>query len=287
MKKLTTFLAASLLGLSSLASAAPSLEVHAGGSIRVTASASASAGSASAHGSVVVVRDHRTPAPVYRPIVEQQVPVYTEVTWQRPAPAWITLGTVATGTQTVVPSDRKLDTLTFAIEGRVDLDKVVVYFEGQTSPQITKIKSVLTSRSTMPVIDLAGNNREIKRVILYSAASSRGEITVLGRNGRDAAPITMPGWSTIGATATGQQWFTLPAARSYDSFALAANGTNVALDKVVLRYADGTAQTLQIDKLIGANRRAAVVEVPTNKKIKAVIVFTDADARGDVMLFAK
>src|SRR5688572_5393080 len=167
MKKLTTFLAASLLGLSSLASAAPSLEVHAGGSIRVTASASASA-----HGQVIV-RDHRTPT--YRPVVEQQVPVhtsYSEVTWTRPAPAWFTLGTVATGKQTIVPSNRLLDSLTFEVEGRVEIEKVAIFFEGQTSPQISKLDAVLTERSRMPVINLAGTNREIKRVIVYSTASA-------------------------------------------------------------------------------------------------------------------
>jgi hypothetical protein len=285
MKKLTTFLAASLLGLSSLASAAPSLEVHAGGSIRVTASASASAGSASAHGSVVV-RDHRTPAPVYRPIVEQQVPVYTEVTWQRPAPAWITLGTVATGKQTIVPSDRLLDSLTFDIEGRVEIEKVAIYFEGQTSPQISKLDTVLTEGMRMPIIDLAGSNREIKRVIVYSTASNRGEITVLGRNDRDAAQIVMPGWSKLAALGTGKQMFTLESERRYSSLALVGSGSNIELEQVVVHYTDGTAQTFELDAMLGTNRRAAAIELQ-NKKVKSVIVYTDADARGDVMLFAK
>jgi hypothetical protein len=281
MKKLTTFLAASLLGLSSLASAAPSLEVHAGGSIRVTASASASA-----HGQVIV-RDHRTPT--YRPVVEQQVPVhtsYSEVTWTRPAPAWFTLGTVATGKQTIVPSNRLLDSLTFEVEGRVEIEKVAIFFEGQTSPQISKLDAVLTERSRMPVINLAGTNREIKRVIVYSTASASGEITVLGRNDRDAAQIVMPGWSKLAAMGTGKQMFALETERRYSSLALVGSGSNIELEQVVVRYTDGTQQNFKLDAMLGTNRRAAAIELQ-NKKVKSVIVYTDADATGDVMLFAK
>ena len=91
---------------------------------------------------------------------------------------WSKLGTVSTGKQTLKFDDAcKYDRLALTFNGPVQLNKVLINFaNGDT--QVVSYDELMSSTSRTPVIDLAGNDRAIAGVIVYTDAAAHGELTL-------------------------------------------------------------------------------------------------------------
>jgi hypothetical protein len=296
MKKLATLLAASLLGLGTVASADPSFKMHGHVSVTIggtTASASSGAGTASA----VIIRDHRTPQPAPGQLAHNVRWIKPKQVIVRPAPRpmppeppvvilpspWVELGTVAPGKQTINGVDgMKLDSLMLEIKGSLDLRQVVVRFaDGQE--QLAKFDGFEGSRK---FIDLAGKDREIARVIVYSKGSS-GEIRVLGRNDVNRTlPSPVTEWSKLGTVSSGKQTLKLDCTKPFDVLGLTIEGS-VHLHKVLVRFANGESQVMSYEERYTGDMRAPIIDLAgTDRVIASVIVYTDSDDRGEVSLYA-
>jgi hypothetical protein len=301
MKKLATFVTASLLGITSVATAKPakpSIELNGTASVSVSVSTSSTAGNAHASGTLVV-RDHRNPPPlIVRPIRNQWLKNH----WKRvrpkpvivrpdPKPAiilpspWRTLGTVATGKQTLgakVFDGMKLDSLMLEVSGPVDLKQVLVDFgDGQT--QHVKFDDVDAKRR---FIDLAGSDREIQRLIVYSKGD-RGSIKILGRNDANRTmPEPLTRWSKLGTMATGKQTLKLDTAKRFDLLALEISG-KVRLNKVLITFANGDTQVVAYDETLTASMRTPIIDLAGDDRVLAsVILYTDRAQHGEVTLYA-
>jgi hypothetical protein len=298
MKKLATFVTASLLGITSVASAKPakpSIEISGNASVTVTVSTSSTAGSAHASGTLVV-RDHRNPPPlVVRPIRTQ----WLENHWKlvRPKPVivrpepkpviilpspWRELGTVSTGKQKLSGDafdGIKLDSLMLEVSGPVDLKQVLINFgDGQT--QLVKFDDYDAKRR---FIDLAGSDREIQGMLIYSKGD-RGSIKVLGRNDYNRTmPEPLTRWSRLGTMATGKQKLELDMTKPFDLLALEVSG-KVHLNKVLITFANGDTQVVAYDE---TPMRTPIIDLAGNDRvIKSVLLYTDAAAHGEVTLYA-
>jgi hypothetical protein len=100
----------------------------------------------------------------------------------RPMYRWDTLGSVATGKQSLkLDSARRYNVIALGTSsGSVHVKQILVRFEdGQE--QLSKIDMVISGRGQMPVLDLAGNGRLIRQIIVYSEPSSYGDLTVYAR----------------------------------------------------------------------------------------------------------
>jgi hypothetical protein len=304
MKKLATFITASLLGITSVASAKPgkppieltgSVSVSVSGGI--TVSTSSSAGNAHASGTVVV-RDHRNPPPLIVPPIRNSA-LRNHLRRVRPRPVviqpdrpvivlpspWRELGTVATGKQTLrgdMFDNRKLDSLMLEVSYGVDLKQILINFgDGQT--QLVKFDDVDAKRR---FIDLAGNDREIQGMIIYSKGD-RGSIKVFGRNDYNRTmPEPLTRWSKLGTMATGKQTLKLDTNKKFDMLALDVSGT-VHLNKVLITYANGETQLVAYDETLTASMRTPIIDLAGDDRVIAsVILYTDKAAHGEVTLFA-
>ena len=295
MKKLATLLAASILGLGSVASADTSFEIH--GSVTVSASASAGSHTATA----TVIRDHRTAGsmPVVvggrwlskrlRPIKRNQpVIVRPEPRPLPPRPVivlpqpYFELGIVGAGKQTLHPDAMRLDSLMLEVPSTLDLRQVLIRF---TDGQEQKVKFDGYD-GKFKLVDLAGTDRQIAAIIVYSKGD-RGEIRVMGRN--DFNPLTpsvVTQWSKLGTVSTGKQTLKFDDACKYDRLALTFSGS-VQLNKVLIHFANGDTQVVSYDELMSSKSRTPVIDLAGNDRmIASVIVYTDAAAHGEVTLYA-
>src|SRR5262245_49338482 len=133
MNKLTTFVTASLLGISSLAAAQPAKSAF---ELDAKANLTVSFGTGNTAGGVVIIHDNRRPAPAPTPVVRPLPMQWAKFHWPRrpdprpaivPASPWMVLGTVGTGKETLRPAafgDTRFDSLMLDIDGYVYLDKV-------------------------------------------------------------------------------------------------------------------------------------------------------------------
>jgi len=94
---------------------------------------------------------------------------------------WTSLGVVSTGKQQVnPPANRRYDLIQLEVTGRVYLFQVAIEFDNHQT-QVVPIRRMVDARNPLPAIDLAGNDRSVLRVIVYSALAPGGEVTVLAR----------------------------------------------------------------------------------------------------------
>jgi hypothetical protein len=287
MKKLATLITASLIGLTSVASADSSIDF--------SATASVSFGTSASTGSVLV-RDHRTPPPAHvkpirlpiarfkwRPIkVRPQLPPPSPVI-VLPSP-WTELGVVGTGKQSLnhaVFEGTRLDSLMLELKGNVDLKQVLIVYENDQEQRV-RFDDVDGARR---FIDLAGADRAIHHVIVYSKGS--GDIRVLGRNDANRTmPEPLTKWSKLGVVATGKQVLKIDSNRKFDLLALSISGS-VHLNKLLINYANGDSQVVAYDELLTAKHRMPMIDLAgTDRQINGIIVYTDADTRGEVTLYA-
>ena len=135
-------------------------------------------------------------------------------------------------------------------------------------------------------VDLAGSDREIKGIIVYSAGD-RGDIRVLGRNDFNRtlpAPVTE--WTKLGTVSTGKQVLK-PDACKYDMLALSISGS-VHLNKVLINFANGDSQVVTYDEQLSTNARTPIIDLAGNDRtVSGVIIYTDAAAHGEVTLYAR
>lgn len=91
---------------------------------------------------------------------------------------WSKLGTVSTGKQSLKFDDAcKHDRLALTFSGSVNLNKVLINFaNGDT--QVVSYDELMSSNSRTPVIDLAGTDRTIAGIIVYTDAAAHGEVTL-------------------------------------------------------------------------------------------------------------
>ena len=162
---------------------------------RVTASASLSFGTASA-------RDHRSPlppkpapaasrdhraAPTYPPFpARYDVRTFARPSWtinppRREMDWWTSLGTVSTGKQQLLaPQGARFNRVDLQVTGRVYMAEVAIEFDNHQT-QVVQVRRFVDARNPLAAIDLAGSNRSIIRVIVYTTQARGGEVTVLAR----------------------------------------------------------------------------------------------------------
>lgn len=277
MTKLTTLVAASLLGLSSIASAKPiSVDVHAGASVHVAVGTPAPA--PAPH---IVVRDHRADA---APLAAS-VPVLSQTLARRPA--WSGLGMVRTGKQVLRVGDRALDSLRLVVDGKVRLERVAIYYADNGQVQVIDYRGTIADDQPMPIIELAGQDRKIEKIVIRSTGGQRAAIRVMGRNdSRRAAASPLSGWTKLGAVTTGRQVLELTSAKSFDAVALAATG-KVHLSHVVITFANGTQQRVMFDETLTAGSALPMIDlVGKDRDIAKILVVSDGALRGELALYA-
>jgi hypothetical protein len=280
MNKLTTFLAASLLSISSLAAADTSARVtlNAGASINVTVGAPAPAATGA-----VIVRDHR---------YDDRYDLATlkaSFDYRKPkAPVWRELGSVKAGEKQILrPGDVKLDSLKLDVTGRLTLSRIDIVFSDNQRQVVRYDDLVLTASSQMPVIQLVGANRTIKKILVYSTGNKNASLSFLGRNDtRIEASPTMPGWTKLGAVASGNQHLAVSTTKRLDSIAFATTG-KVHLKKVIVQFTSGAEQTFMFDETLTAGSRSPVLDLRgQDRLIKQLIVVSEDAYRGELTFFA-
>jgi len=285
MNKLSTLLASSLLTISSVAAAQSGVEFHAGASIHVSLGTSHPAPAPLP--APVIVRDHRDqPSPLWRPVMALAHPMPVRATVPASAP-WIELGSVSTGQQTLRPGNRKLDSLRLEVDGRVTLDKVVIYYADRTQAQVVQLDTTLTDRMPMPVIELAGNDRLIKKIVVFSTAARRGTtIKIAGRNdARRPAPAPATGWARLGAVSTGTQVLRISDTTRFDALAFKATG-KVHLEKAVIKFGNGDTQVVAFDTTLTSASTSPMIDLQgTDRRIVSIVVFSDDQLRGELTVF--
>jgi hypothetical protein len=268
--KLATLLATSLLGLSSVAAAEPAIDFQA------SASFDWSFGHAAQPAAPIVVRDHRAPARVFLP---PPVP--------RPLPpmAITKLGTVATGKQALaVPGAARFDRLVLDIDGVVYLKQVTIVF-ANGERQLVRFGATYTGRMASPEIDLAGANRNLERIVVNTADTRRGSVTVIARDDRPRPAPPANRWTKLGALPAGMHVLRLDTTARYDRLAIAASG-RVHLKQVLIRFANGGEQLAKLDLVLTAGSRTPIVDLAgADRRITSVVVYTD-DQRGGLTLYA-
>lgn len=118
---------------------------------------------------------------VYSQGTKGEIRVLGRNDFNRPAPSvvtqWSKLGTVSTGKQSLHFDDAcKYDRLALTISGSVHLNKVLINYANGDSQVVSYDEQMSSSRT--PVIDLAGNDRTIAGVIVYTDAAAHGEVTL-------------------------------------------------------------------------------------------------------------
>jgi hypothetical protein len=259
--KLAALVTTILLGTTSMAAAESSLSASA--SFRVSFGAPATS---------LVVRDHRVEAP-------HRIPA--------PVSAWVPVGSVARGRLTLA-NDRlragTFDRLLLASNGRVYVEKVYIQFaNGQF--QMERPHRYLRDLE----IDLAGQDRSIRRVIVYLGnGSARDAIHVYGRDDRFAErpPAGIAGMAKLGQVVDGVQTLRL-GGEDLDRLAFVANGP-VTIDKVVIRYGQKNDHVIQIDRTLTGRSAPITVALPrTDRGIVAIMVFSDATPGTELSLFGR
>jgi hypothetical protein len=231
------------------------------------------------------VRDHRTqprPAPIPTAPIQIAPPGYSP---------WIQLGSMTGAGRRFMDSDafdrQRFDVLAFAVRGRVHLTQVLVRFaDGQE--QMTKLDRVLTDRSVMPLIQLAGDDRAIARLVVYTADDSTGTLVVYGRN-LPTYPEPKPAfrWDNLGTVASGKQKLKLDANTAYDYLALSASG-RVHVKQILIRFEDGQEQHAKLDRVIDGRSIRQVIDLAgTNRRIQSLIVYTDTSYSGELTVHAR
>jgi hypothetical protein len=95
-----------------------------------------------------------------------------------PFTRWAKLGAVATGKQVLTLDERgRFDRLAMTASGRVHVKQVLIRYADGTE-QLAKLDLVLVQGAKAPIIELAGTNRRIKTLIVYTADDQRGELTL-------------------------------------------------------------------------------------------------------------
>ena len=303
MNKLATFITASLLGLTSVASADPSIEVSGSASVHGSVTAHVTLGNGTGAGAVII-RDHRAPttAPINRDVMRYRrryvKPVRPTprprppIVVQPPAPPviilpspWIEIGTVATGKQSLshkLWDGKRFDSLMLQVSGSVDLNQVLIVFEDGQEQKV-KFDDAGANRR---FIDLAGADREISHVIVYSDGN-RGDIKVLARNDFNRTmPEPLSRWHKLGTVATGKQRLGLEGSRTYDLLALTVSGS-VHLNKILINYANGDSQVVAYDETLTSQSRTPIIDLAgDDRDISGILVYTDAAAHGELTLYA-
>ena len=206
-------------------------------------------------------------------------------------PTWQPLGTVGTGKQTLDGAafgSQRFDRLMLDVRGPVTLRQAVVRFaDGQQ--QLIRLDNL--ARQT---IDLAGNGRAIRAIIVYSDAGPSGAVTVYGLDSGvaygddDINPDLRDryGWTSLGTVSAGKQILQPPAGARFDELRLAARG-RVHLRQVLVRFANGQEQLIKVDRRLGSRNGAFVIDLAgRGREIASLIIYTDDTDRGELTVYA-
>jgi hypothetical protein len=189
MKIAATLVPLLVAASATVASASPSYSA----SGRVTVSASFGTASARDHRSPLPPpparandRDHRA-APTYPPFpARHDVRTFARPSWtinppRREMDRWTRFGTVSTGKQQVLaPQGARFNSVDLQVSGRVYMAEVAIEFDNHQT-QVVQVRRFVDARNPLAAIDLAGSNRSIIRVIVYTTQARGGEVTVLAR----------------------------------------------------------------------------------------------------------
>ena len=163
---LKAIIASLVLGSSSIAMASPSVTI-----------------SATAQGTygTPVVRDHRFDAPVAQPVAQ---PIYYRNGWHRePLPPVYRPVQLASGMHfaydgrtsiTVGAQTGRFNTLQISADsGRTFIKQVYIQFENGQEQVVRELNRTLLGNQSL-TLDLDGNNRAIRRIVVYGSAMNNG-----------------------------------------------------------------------------------------------------------------
>jgi hypothetical protein len=139
----------------------------------------------------VIVRDHRTQQPVYQappvqhPVVAQ-APVFERALWMRHVveapkpPVTLAASQRLNGRDIIKVNDslRAFNKIELrAVSGRTNLDKIMITF-GNGKTQTIKCNRVLQANESFS-LDLKGDQRNLKKIVLVGKSGRRASIDVL------------------------------------------------------------------------------------------------------------
>jgi hypothetical protein len=283
MKKLVTLLTASVIGLgiTSVAAAQPSIDIDARASLDIKFGTYPRPEPRPYH-HVVQHSGWWYKLPGLAPVVGPKLAA--------PVGTWLSLGTVSTGTQTLKLDKftaRNFDTLQLDVHGKVDLRRVVITFANRQEQTVT-FNERLTERSPMATISLAGMNRGIAKITFYSAASTKGSISVRGRDdARRSTAAALKGFTRLGTVSTGRQSIEKIANAKYETLGLTIKG-RVHLERVIIEYGNGDRQAIAFDATFTAKSPAPMIDLAAqNRRIVSVTIVSDVTAGGEIAIHAK
>ena len=264
MKKLATLIATAVLGTSSIAAADPAFTAQFSGSATFDVSSRP-----------VIVRDHRPdPRPIALPV-------------PAPRPTWFQLGTVTAGRQILEVNRSRMDSLFLQAHGWVYLERVRIVF-GNGQDQFETYNRWVNSAHGGLSINLAGENRTIKRIVVVSKPyRGTGSMTVFGRDRirTQPMPASLYGFSRLGPLADGAQ--TLSVSKNLTQLALASNGkANVRM--VTLHFSTGAKHQMTIDRDLYAGSAPLTIALPRYRyDLVSITVHSTATRGTELVLFGR